>query len=153
MAAQEEDVDDGWGQVPQSLEQIEDWMKAGGKSLANSSSVGEPSQMDVLNEILLDEAEQKTLAAEWKVILAKADASSIHRKQTARILHLETKVEEYQWRIKDMILEKKVRRNGQQWATIGTSGGRATGETGGGGRTSTAQETEDGGYKMGEGIE
>ena len=108
MAAQEEDVDDGWGQVPQSLEQIEDWMKAGGKSLANSSSVGEPSQMDVLNEILLDEAEQKTLAAEWKVILAKADASSIHRKQTARILHLETKVEEYQWRIKDMILEKKL---------------------------------------------
>ena len=106
MAAQEEDVDDGQGQVPQSLEQIEEWMKAGGKSLANSSSVGEPSQMDVLNEILLDEAEQKTLAAEWKVILAKADASSIHRKQTARILHLETKVEEYQWRIKDMILEK-----------------------------------------------
>jgi hypothetical protein len=97
----------GYGQVPQSLEQIEEWMKAGGKSLANSSSVGEPSQMDVLNEILLDEAEQKTLAAEWKVIIAKADASSVHRKQTARIAYLETKVLDYQNRLKVLLQRYK----------------------------------------------
>jgi hypothetical protein len=46
LAAQEEDVDDGQGQVPQSLEQIEEWMKAGGKSLA--SGVGTDERVDSL---------------------------------------------------------------------------------------------------------
>ena len=35
MAAQEEDVDDGQGQVPQSLEQIGQWMQAGRNAIEN----------------------------------------------------------------------------------------------------------------------
>ena len=60
------------------------------------------NEMEELNEIKLDEEKQKAMAAEWKVILAKTDAFSVIRKQAARIVRLEYRLQRYQALLKKM---------------------------------------------------